>query len=262
VNANNKFVAYSEASKKALKSATILKSLKISVLIEGEEGVGKLPLALEIAPKASVIDASKESSLFSFLETLSEEETVIVKNFHNISNLTKFFHLQKELKFRVIALSNRKLDQRFIGDFFSIVIYLPPLRERKEDVMPLSRIYFEEVTKNLDIECDQEEFFKDFVPDLSDNARSLKKSVYKYLLIHDFTKEDIIKVLEKYFEKHIHGNDDYRKFLYFYELPLIRAGLKKYGSQLKLSKVLGLNRNTLRKKIQELENFLQKDENR
>ncbi len=257
-----KFIAYSEASKKALKSATILKSLKISVLIEGDEGVGKLPLALEIAPKATVIDTSKESSLFSFLENLAEEESVIIKNFQNISNFSKFSRLQKKVKFRVIAISSKKLDRRFVNDFFSIVIYLPPLSERKEDIEPLSKIYFREVKKNLDIEYNEEEFFKNFVPDLSDNARSLKKSIYKYLLIQDFLNDDIIRILEKYFEKNMNGNDDYRKFLYIYELPLIKAGLKKYGSQLKLSKVLGLNRNTLRKKIQELEKFLEKDEKR
>jgi len=36
-----------------------------------------------------------------------------------------------------------------------------------------------------------------------------------------------------------------------FEKPLIEAGLKKYGSQFKLSNALGINRNTLRKKIHE-----------
>lgn len=256
----NKFIAYSEASKKALKSATILKSLKINVLIEGEKGVGKLPLALEIAPKAPIVDGAKESSLFSFLEGLSDGDSVIIKNFHYTSNLIKLFQLQEKFKFRVIAVSDEKTNKKFINEFFSLVIYLPPLSQREEDVKPLAKIYFQEAKRDLDIECEEEEFFENFVPDISDNARSLKKSVYRYLLMQNFNETDIMRILEKYFETHLNGEDDYRKFLHIYELPLIRAGLKKYGSQLKLSKILGLNRNTLRKKIQELEKFLEKDE--
>ncbi|TNF45412.1 MAG: Fis family transcriptional regulator, partial [Epsilonproteobacteria bacterium] len=42
-----------------------------------------------------------------------------------------------------------------------------------------------------------------------------------------------------------------REHLGLYEKPLIEAGLKKFGSQLQLSQVLGINRNTLRKKIHE-----------
>jgi DNA-binding protein Fis len=50
-------------------------------------------------------------------------------------------------------------------------------------------------------------------------------------------------------EDKIGTNSDYRNNLYIYEVPLIRAGLKKFKSQLQLADRLGLNRNTLRKKI-------------
>ncbi len=60
-----------------------------------------------------------------------------------------------------------------------------------------------------------------------------------------------MELLEKYLYDKLGSNNDYRKFLHLYEVPLIRSGLKKFRSQLKLASVLGLNRNTLRKKIQE-----------
>jgi DNA-binding protein Fis len=63
--------------------------------------------------------------------------------------------------------------------------------------------------------------------------------------------EDIEEILYYYLLKHLKGNDAYRENLRLYEKPLIKAGLEKFGSQLKLSEILGINRNTLRKKIHE-----------
>lgn len=62
---------------------------------------------------------------------------------------------------------------------------------------------------------------------------------------------DIEDVLYTYLFNHLDGNDAYKEHLRLYERPLIEAGLKKFDSQLQLSSVLGINRNTLRKKIHE-----------
>jgi DNA-binding protein Fis len=87
--------------------------------------------------------------------------------------------------------------------------------------------------------------------DLSQNLKSLKASIYKELIVKTFDEEDIKALLYDYLFKTVEGNNAYREHLGLYEIPLIEAGLKKYKSQLKLANVLGLNRNTLRKKIQE-----------
>ena len=50
---------------------------------------------------------------------------------------------------------------------------------------------------------------------------------------------------------HLEGNSNYKDHMGLYEKPLIETGLKKYGSQLQLSRVLGINRNTLTKKKHE-----------
>jgi DNA-binding protein Fis len=60
-----------------------------------------------------------------------------------------------------------------------------------------------------------------------------------------------MQVTEKYLYDRLGSHNDYRNFLYLYEVPLIRAGLKRFKSQLQLADKLGLNRNTLRKKIAE-----------
>ncbi|HHH37125.1 MAG TPA: Fis family transcriptional regulator, partial [Epsilonproteobacteria bacterium] len=59
-------------------------------------------------------------------------------------------------------------------------------------------------------------------------------------------------ILHRYLYEHMEGDSDYKTYLPLYEKPLIEAGLEKFGSQLKLSEMLGINRNTLRKKIHEL----------
>jgi len=66
------------------------------------------------------------------------------------------------------------------------------------------------------------------------------------------TDGDIEQILYEYLYRNMEGNNAYRENLPLFERPLIEAGLKKFKSQLKLSSVLGLNRNTLRKKIYEL----------
>lgn len=72
-----------------------------------------------------------------------------------------------------------------------------------------------------------------------------------HLMRQNMDAQDIESVLYHYLIKHLDGNDGYREYLGLYEKPLIEAGLKKFGSQLQLSQVLGINRNTLRKKIHE-----------
>jgi DNA-binding protein Fis len=62
--------------------------------------------------------------------------------------------------------------------------------------------------------------------------------------------------MQNYLVDRLGSNNDYRKFLYLYEVPLIKAGLFRFKSQSQLADKLGLNRNTLRKKITENKNHL------
>ncbi len=72
------------------------------------------------------------------------------------------------------------------------------------------------------------------------------------MILNSLTDGDIEQILYEYLYRNMEGNNAYRENLPLFERPLIEAGLKKFKSQLKLSSVLGLNRNTLRKKIYEL----------
>ena len=62
--------------------------------------------------------------------------------------------------------------------------------------------------------------------------------------------------VESYLMDKLGSQSDYRNFLHLYEAPLIKAGLSRFRSQLQLSDKLGLNRNTLRKKIADNQKYL------
>jgi DNA-binding NtrC family response regulator len=137
-----------------------------------------------------------------------------------------------------------------IDDLFAFIYTMPSLQERPEDINYLIDLFIKEASSTLmvdDLNIDQNEIPLNFTK----NSKSLKRSVYMYIMRQSMNEQDIESVLYSYLLKHLDGNDSYREHLGLYEKPLIEAGLKKFGSQLQLSQVLGINRNTLRKKIHE-----------
>ncbi len=58
-----------------------------------------------------------------------------------------------------------------------------------------------------------------------------------------------MQVMEEFLSKKLGGRNDYRDQLYLFDIPMLRCGFKKFNSQLNMSEKFGLNRNTLRKKI-------------
>jgi DNA-binding protein Fis len=70
-------------------------------------------------------------------------------------------------------------------------------------------------------------------------------------LLESIDEKNLMEIMEQFLIQKLGGNNDYRTFLHLYEVPLIKAGIKRFKSQLQLADKLGLNRNTLRKKIAE-----------
>ena len=133
---------------------------------------------------------------------------------------------------------------------FAFIYTMPSLQERPEDINYLKELFIKEASSTLMIENNT--FEAEEIPlDLTKNSKSLKRSIYIHLMKYNMQDKDIEEILYHYLLKHLDGNDGYREYLGLYEKPLIEAGLKKFGSQLQLSQVLGINRNTLRKKIHE-----------
>ena len=141
-------------------------------------------------------------------------------------------------------------NSELIDDLFAFIYAMPSLQERPEDITYLKELFIKEACSTLMIEENTVE--SEYIPlNLTKNTKSLKRSVYIHLMKQSMDTQDIEEILYHYLLKHLDGNDAYREHLGLYEKPLIEAGLHKFGSQLQLSQVLGINRNTLRKKIHE-----------
>jgi DNA-binding NtrC family response regulator len=245
------FITVSSASQQAKKTASLLKTLSVNALIMGESGVGKRALASFILPEASIVDASNFEEL---LVTLESSQELIITNIDTSPNLNRLIDSLKEREVRIIATSKQSFTNRLIDDFFSVKFDIPPLSERLEDVSLLIEKFAKEAAELFGSQADFNS--QNFKPDLSKNADSLRRQVMIHYLLQDINDTELMEIIENYLYDKLGSNSDYRNNLYLYEVPLIRAGLQKFKSQLQLSDKLGLNRNTLRKKIAENRQYL------
>ena len=224
------------------KGLLLSKSLFVSSIIIGEPYTGKLTLIRQLYPQSLYIDAKDTASLKSALKNHDE---IIIYNFEAIVNLDNFDFQNK----RIIAIANKMGNQKAIEKHFAFIYEIPPLRDRLDETKIIVKKLQKEIESELMLE---EPIAIDFESlDLRQNFKSLKISLYKQLIKKSLTTQDVEEILYTLFLDKLEGKNAYKTFLGIYERPLILAGLKKYKSQLQLADVLGLNRNTLRKKIKE-----------
>ncbi len=250
VDATN-FITASDASREAFKTATLLKTLSVNSLITGEVGVGKKSLACYILPDAPILDASEFDEILTTLESSRE---IIIINLENSPNITRIIDIINTKNVRVVATAKSLFYYEHIDEIFSIKFDIPPLSQRPEDVQVLMQEFAREAS--LLFGSNAKFTVENFKPDLSANAKSLKRQVMINYLLQDINDIELMDIIENYLSDKIGFNNDYRNFLYLYEVPLIRSGLNKFKSQLQLADKLGLNRNTLRKKIADNKKYL------
>jgi len=243
------FIAKAPSSKELLKSATLIRTLGVNTFIEGEIGVGKSALASIIAPDALFVSPESWERLGP---VESVQNGILVEDFDILAHDPKFLKWIEEAKPQITATSRKAPRVEIFDRFFSIHLFIKPLLEREEDVKALAQLFLQEAKEFLGkgISCDIAP--PRLILDLKENAHSLRRSVYFTFLMNTIGESEIMSIMEHYLLGKIGGNNDYRDFLYLYEAPLINASLKKYKSQLRVARTLGLNRNTLRKKIDEL----------
>ena len=236
------FISNDENIEKIRKGLSLTKTLYVSSIIIGEVHSGKKTFIKSLFDSYLFVDAKDEEAL---KKALSQHDSLVVYNFEAIINPANLDFSNK----RIIAIANSVSNSELIEEIFAFVYHFPSLKERKGDVELLANYFLKQIEKKS--------LFK-YIPqidynklDLSYNNLSLYDSLYKMVFVENLTKQGIMDILREYFYNHLEGNNDYKKFLEVFEVPLLEAGLKKFKSQLKLTGILGINRNTLRKKLHE-----------
>ncbi len=193
---------------------------------------------------------------------------------------------------RILAATHQDLEKavrekRFRDDLYFrlkvIPIYLPPLRERKGDIPPLVSYFIDKINREMGTQISgispealkllEEHPWPGNVRELENTLiRAAVLSPGPILFPKDFTlqskeagapaeldnlslEEIIYHKLEDYFErtKGVQVDNLYSLVVERVERPLIELTLKKTrGNQVRAAQVLGINRNTLRKRIADL----------
>ncbi len=237
------FYTKSEQVQNIIKGLSLTKTLFVSSIILGEAHTGKKTLVRTLFPDTPVVSGG---SLKEVERALEEHNELIITDFEKLMHLNRLLFDNK----RIIATANHIGNQQIIDKLFAFIYTMPPLKDRIEDAHHLKSLFFNEACTTLMAKEDSLRLDA-LTMDLTSNAQSLKKSIYEQVVYHSMKSEEIQKVLYRYFLEQLEGNNAYKEHLGIYEKPLIKAGLQKFGSQLQLSQVLGINRNTLRKKIYE-----------
>jgi two-component system nitrogen regulation response regulator GlnG len=200
---------------------------------------------------------------------------------------------------RILAATNQDLDKavkekRFREDLYFrlkvIPIYLPPLRERRGDIPMLIGYFVDKLNREMGLQISgvspeaqkllEEHSWPGNVRELENTLiRAAVLSSGPILFPKDFTLqskpaattvevdqlslEEIIRhKLEDYFRRTegVDVDNLYSLVIERVERPLIELTLKKTrGNQIRAAQILGINRNTLRKKITDLRIELKKD---
>ncbi|PIF03523.1 MAG: Fis family transcriptional regulator [Arcobacter sp.] len=247
------YIAVSKSSKEILNLANLLKNLEVNALISGDLGVGKKSLAHYILPKAKNFDAKELQQEIVIHPLGIKKSSIIVNKIENITNIDLFIQWTKNNHIRVIATSLKKELNPRIMELFSTKIELPPFSQRKEDIQALALKFSKEASKTLDMKQLPQ---SRLILNISNNAHSLKKSIFFSYLFETIKEDEIFMIMQKYMEAKIQEESSYKKLLHLFEVPLLNLAKRKYKSQVKMAKYLGLNRITLRKKIEQHKGYL------
>lgn len=241
------YIAQDEISREILNSAKLLQAVNVHALIIGSNGTGKKSLAKYILPNSKIYDAKNLQQDISHDAITLQDDAIIIDKIHEITNINLFLNWIENKSIRIIAISNSDNLNQKLKDIFSINLEIPDLYKRELDTKALIQKFSKEASITLDMETITN---GKLITNISNNAHSLRKSIYFSYLFETIGEEEILMFLERYLSENLEGENSYKDLLYLFEVPLIKASTKKYKSQVQIAKHLGLNRITLRKKLE------------
>ncbi|QWR76204.1 sigma-54-dependent transcriptional regulator [Candidatus Magnetomonas plexicatena] len=216
--------------------------------------------ALTPTLQEKLLDFIKTHSLSGSTEVLSSDARVIASSRQNLPELVRKGLFLKELR----------------EAFADGEIRVPPLRERKADIIPLAEYFLAKYARRYQTGDKKfgttaiDYFMKHYWPD---NVKELKETVkraailtkkteiqYKDMIYYDTSRYSISEFLEKKIVNYLqdvtelNSGNLYSTIVDEVEKALISIALKETsGNQLKASRILGINRNTLRTKAKQFQ---------
>lgn len=272
----------SPVMRELLENIIKIKSEKSIFFIYGEKGTEKtylIKIILEKYPDAKIVkinDKTKKKILYFRQENI----IYIAEQFEN-SNLS--FILNPDCRFK-LAIFTSDFDcgflykegkiNREIYETLSkaIKVYIPPLRERKQDIIPLANFFLQEISEFFglppkELSKETKNFILEFPWD--GNAYQLKHCLAKACFqsrhqkinpkdlfgeyddkfsIKSFLEQKIGCLLKDF--ENIKNSNLYETVIQEVEKALLILALNETGgNQLRAAKILGINRNTLNKKL-------------
>ncbi|MCS7215350.1 MAG: helix-turn-helix domain-containing protein [Thermodesulfovibrio sp.] len=251
------------------------------LFIHGEKGtekeyIVKIILGYLVQPEVIIIPEDVKK-----LGSLKQKNIVyIIKNFENI-NLSYLF--AEDRLFRcAIFISDCDHEQLYNNGLINSELYeilsnskkihIPPLRERKQDIIPLANFFLQEISEFLnlpkkELTKDAQEAIMDY--SWTENAYQLKQFLAKACLLNRHQKLNAKDLFGEYNDQFsiknflelklgnllkefasIGNSNLYETVIQEVEKALFILTMNETGgNQLKASKILGINRNTLNKKL-------------
>ncbi len=241
---DNEFIAVSSQMQEVKKLIALVRGINVNTIVMGDVGVGKTLVATTIIPNAIVVHGDRPEDVIKALKSFDE---VIIEDFDKLPNTDLPFFEGK----KIVATSKKRIKDSTLDRLFGIKIEIPSLTERKSDLESLKEHFLDKAKKELNINSYVN--MSAIATDITENCHSLKRAVYQALLCNDITKEQLGLIMEEYFFENMDDSEEnYKLFLDVFDGAIINANYRKYKSQLMMSYKMGINRNTLRKKIMQL----------
>ncbi len=247
------FIAEDGISKEILNSAKLLQAVQVNALILGSAGTGKKSLAKYILPNSDIYEAKNLQRDISDDVIHLQNEAIIIDKINELTNIDLLLKWIEENNIRIIAISSTENLNQKLKDIFSINLEIPNLTKREEDTKALVNKFSQEASSILDLPKIPS---SKLIVNISNNTHSLRKSIYFSYLFETIGEHEILMFLEKYLSENLRGENSYKDLSYIFEVPLLKASTKKYKSQVQVAKHLGLNRITLRKKLETYKDLL------
>lgn len=224
----------------------------------------------EVLPKKK-LPVSSENTVYIFKKVERFEESIInlffdkIKKFKCVIFTSDYDPMELYKKEKLSSNIYERLSSAY-------KIFIPPLRERKNDIIPLANYFLYEISKFLNLK--PKELSKEAKEELlkypwTENTYQLKYYLTKAFILskhHKLTPKDIFGEqndkfsIKNFLESklgnlikdfaNIENSNLYDTVIQEVEKALFSIVLEETGqNQLKASKVLGINRNTLSKKL-------------